>query len=201
MTDTTDTTIPPQRRSVMSEGNVEDASGEMKEETTGAVAETPLEAVGSEQQRHGTAEGQGHCLPSQGVGGTERMDEGAQRADVSGAEGKRTGAMGGTETKPAVPAKATQGRREKHTNVPSSAGQPARSQVETGRSVEQVEKREEFPPLVASDGDECQPSQPLLARKKQRTDRQYVQKRTRNRSTPRRKSPGDTRRENLTQPM
>jgi hypothetical protein len=113
MTDTSYTTIPPQR-SLMSRENVEDGGGEMKKDSSDTVTATPLEAVVSDQQRNVKAEDQGHCLPSQGVGGTELMDEEAQRTDVSGAEGKRPGAMGGPQTRPGVPPKRKTDHRSLH---------------------------------------------------------------------------------------
>jgi hypothetical protein len=191
MMDTSDTTIPPQR-SLMSQENVEDDGGEMKKDSSDTVTATPLEAIVSDQQSNVKAEDQGHCLPSQGVGGTELMDEGAQRTDVSGAEAKRPGAMGGPETRPGVPPK----RKPDHCSLHFGAT----GRVPDGGREANRKSREEFPPLVASDGDECQPSQTLRSRKKQRTDIPYMQRMSRSRSTARRKSPDDIRRENLSHP-
>jgi hypothetical protein len=61
--------------------------------------------------------------------------------EILAAVEQRTGAIRGSEIGLEVSPKITQGRREKHTILPSSEGKPARSQLEIGRSAEQVEKR------------------------------------------------------------
>jgi hypothetical protein len=80
------------------------------------------------------------------VGGTELIGEEAERREISGAEEQRTGAMGGTEVGPEVPQKTTQGRRQKQTIPPSSAGKPAGSQMELGGQPNTRGKERSFHP-------------------------------------------------------
>jgi hypothetical protein len=47
--------------------------------------------------------------------------------------------------------------------------------MEIGRAAEQVAKGEEFPPLVATDGDEFQPSQAARTRKPRERQTMQVQ--------------------------
>jgi hypothetical protein len=200
MMDTSDTMIPPQR-TVPTQEKVVDFGGERKEASSGAVTATRTEAVNLEQHRNWTTEDKRHGLPSQRVTGTELKDGGAQGTDASGTVGKLPGSKQGPETRPGGPPKTSQETGEQQTTVSSTEEQPAGPQMEIGRTAEQAAKREELPPLVASDGYECQPSQVLRNRKKKRTDRSCKQNRSRSCSTARWRSPVDTCREHISQPI
>jgi hypothetical protein len=200
MVNTSDTTIPPQRN-VPTQEKVEDIGGERKEASSGAVTATRTEAVNLEQQRNGTAEDQRHGLASQRVRSTKLKGGAAQGTDASGTEGKRPSAKGGPETRPGGPPNISQERREQRTSVSSTEEQPLGPLMQIGRTAEQAAKREEFPPLVVSDGEECQPPQALRTRKKQRTDRPHKQSRNRSRSTARWRSADDTCSEHISPPM
>lgn len=122
------------------------------------------------------------------------MDGRGQRTDDLGAEETRQEIIG-PGTKQGMSPKTTKRRRENlslHSNEENEVG----PQTGTVRAAENTATREELPPLVISDGDDCQASQPLRTRKKQRRERPRRQSGSRSRSTIRRNAPNECRREN-----
>jgi hypothetical protein len=103
-----------------------------------------------------------------GMGGTEVVDDGERRKERSVEEGLDLGETGGQEIGLRRTLTPTPGRREKKPILPELGDK-------TAEADEQAVKRDEFPPLAALDGEECQPSLLLRVRKKQRDDRQSMQ--------------------------